>query len=113
MKVVDNETFGAEAGGAAGAAGTSRGMFSLMLAAAFSSEATVGASDRGAATEKAAQARVVIIESEGKYIFEEGGAKTNVRLNDCWGKHTQSKRWLNVGAFLVFGDLLIYNIFAQ
>jgi len=79
-----------------------------MLAAAFSSEA--GASDRGAATEKAAQARVVIIESEGKYIFEEGGAKTNVRLNDCWRKHTQSKRWLNVGAFLFLG-ISLYIIY--
>ena len=83
-----------------------------MLAAAFSSEA--GASDRGAATEKAAQARVVIIESEGKYIFEEGRAgKNECEVERLLGEAHTKQEIAGCWCVLVFGDLLIYNIFAQ
>jgi len=82
-----------------------------MLAAAFSSEA--GASDRGAATEKAAQARVVIIESEGKYILEEGGDKNECEVKRLLGEEHTKQEMAECWCVLVFGDLLIYNIFAQ
>jgi len=82
-----------------------------MLAAAFSTEA--GASDRGAATEKAAQARV-IIESEGKYIFEEGRVgKNECEVERLLGEAHTKQEMAECWCVLVFGDLLIYNIFAQ